>query len=238
MKTVIRNSPNPRPRPCRASANGHGFTLLEILVAFAVIAILAAILVPAVKGARERAREAACLANLRQVGGLILLYATDSGGQMPASSPDSSWDAELLKKGLISDFSLTREGCPANDEVLSATYGYNYMQLGNRDHAQIGSRGTVQIENPSETIMVADGHNLPGSTWPHLVYWEDSFWTGDRAPLGHRGGINIVWADGSASWMSLENVYPMPPKKIKDMTPGYNLPVPYYFARTKTVNDD
>ncbi len=219
----------------RSSTKSAAFTLLELLVVIAVIAILSAILIPAIKGARERANEATCLANLRQCGTLILMYAADANGRMPASGPDGSWDDELLRNGLISDFSLTRQGCPEHRETLSATYGYNYMQLGNAQSPQIGSRPVLQIENPSETIMVADGHNLPSTTWPHLVYWEDSFWTGDRAPLGHREGINVVWADGHASWISIDKVYPMPPQKLPDLTQGYNLPVPYHFARIKTA---
>ena len=53
----------------------RGFTLIELLVVIAIIAILAAILFPVFAQARERARQTACLSNLRQVGLGLQLYA-------------------------------------------------------------------------------------------------------------------------------------------------------------------
>lgn len=212
-----------------------GFTLVELLAVIAVIGILAAILIPVVSSVRKRANEATCLANLRQVGALILIYATDSKGLLPASSSvESNWDDELLERGFIIDFSLTRQGCRQHEEDLTATYGYNYMQLGNTSDPLIGRRNLNQIEIPSKTIMAADGHNLPATTWPNLVYWDDDFWLGSRKPLGHRGGVNIVWSDGHVSWKPHAEVYGDPSQKLEDMTLGYSLRVPYYFARTKS----
>ena len=216
-----------------SSRQSLGFTLIEILVVVAIIAILVAIAFPAISNAKKRANEASCLANMKQCGAAILVYASDSDGQFPASGTDENWDNELLKKGIISDLTLTRQGCPENKKKLKATYGFNYMQLGNTHEPRIGMRRPIQITRPSETIMLADGHNRPGAEWPNLVYWDDSFWIGDRAPLGHRKGVNIVWCDGHASWKLRSEVYPIPTDKLDDTTPGYNLPVPYYFARIK-----
>src|ERR1051326_7153622 len=54
-----------------------GFTLMELLVVIAVIAILAALLFPVFAQAREQARAAQCLSNARQVGQAMLLYMQD-----------------------------------------------------------------------------------------------------------------------------------------------------------------
>src|SRR5207249_4382724 len=53
------------------------FTLIELLVVIAIIAILAAILFPVFAQAREKARQAGCLSNLKQIGTATMLYVQD-----------------------------------------------------------------------------------------------------------------------------------------------------------------
>src|SRR5688500_16199670 len=60
-----------------------GFTLIELLVVIAVIAILAAILYPVFSQARDRARQASCLSNLKQIGTAIEMYRQDYDQSYP-----------------------------------------------------------------------------------------------------------------------------------------------------------
>src|SRR6266566_7457778 len=60
-----------------------GFTLVELLVAIAIIAILIAILLPVLGSVRERANRIKCAGNLRQLGTALYIYAADNKNNFP-----------------------------------------------------------------------------------------------------------------------------------------------------------
>ncbi len=66
------------------TSSRRGFTLIELLVVVAIIAILAAILFPVFGTARERARQTACLSNLKQIGLGLMQYSQDYDERFPA----------------------------------------------------------------------------------------------------------------------------------------------------------
>src|SRR5262245_54299056 len=61
-------------KPTRGSRPRHGFTLIELLVVVAIIALLIAILLPALRGARDQAKRAACAANMSSIGKSLVSY--------------------------------------------------------------------------------------------------------------------------------------------------------------------
>src|SRR5579871_4500633 len=67
----------------RRKRGAAGFTLIELLVVIAIIAILAAILFPVFAQAREKARQASCLSNSKQIGTALLMYVQDYDEQFP-----------------------------------------------------------------------------------------------------------------------------------------------------------
>ena len=106
------------------------FTLIELLITIAIIAILAGLLLPSLHSARMTALEASCRNNQKQVGLLYSLYSNDSDGILPISqcaTNDIQWGAQF--------FSLNKEpaylSCPAITErpkFSSNVYGSTVMQ--------------------------------------------------------------------------------------------------------------
>ena len=136
-----------------------GFTLIELLVVIAIIAILAALLLPALKNAKEKAKQAQCLGNLKQCGYAINLYLSDNNETFPyvyfdgpahSLSPgfancygnlgnacDESWYWFGLKPYVRSDDLIFDKGCPNRFGVSStawanASVGMNYYICGKR----------------------------------------------------------------------------------------------------------
>ncbi len=85
--------PGPGPGFAKRAARGPGFTLVELLVVIAVIAILAAMLLPALNRAKIAADSTACKSNLHQIGLGLQMYVADFKVYPPYASPppDTFW---------------------------------------------------------------------------------------------------------------------------------------------------
>jgi prepilin-type N-terminal cleavage/methylation domain-containing protein/prepilin-type processing-associated H-X9-DG protein len=169
-------------RPSRS-----GFTLTELLVVLAIIALLAAIMFPVFAQAREAARRTTCLSNLRQLALAHRLYVQDSDETLPPwgmPKPEVSmvWPdflrpyyshPAILEQGFVPPLELGEAPCRAHYALL--TWGPG--GIGTRDSPYYRWPGTTwsgdnvpvplqlqEVRRPSETVLFADGFTSTDGT--------------------------------------------------------------------------
>ena len=83
-------------RTVKVKSNGRSFTLIELLVVVAIIAILAAMLLPALGKAKDTARKSTCVGNMRQVMQGFMMYTGDNGSWLPYADP-RTWQPRVME---------------------------------------------------------------------------------------------------------------------------------------------
>ena len=160
--------PTPKPQTVRS-----GFTLIELLVVIAIIAILAAILFPVFAQAREKARQTACLSNMKQIGTAMMMYVQDYDETLPRSQffPDPTniyanwtsivtWDNVVnpyIKNGQAgtqngAGFGVVGKGGPIFECPSDSKDRVSYLRnLGRRSYAVASSWRSVQDGFPQSS---------------------------------------------------------------------------------------
>ncbi len=120
-----------------AKRQGKAFTLVELLVVIAIVAILMSMLMPALNGAREKAKQAYCRGNMKNMGLGFTMYVNDYAGWLPAmvyyssasyaDGRDNPWDA-VIAPYLSVQIGAKTEAFHCPDDTQTRTFGPKRVQ--------------------------------------------------------------------------------------------------------------
>lgn len=205
--------------------NKSAFTLIELLVVIAIISILAAILFPVFGRARENARRASCMSNMKQIGLAIMQYTQDYDEKYPYMSSYDNSNIPFTSEynGRISIFAqiypYTKSyqilRCPsATDQTGGQAPVYSTNDAGSYlvNYLIFNSVGVAMasIQQPASRTMIHERGFVerkvrfsPTYSSPGYVNWLSSGY--DNA---HFDGGNLLFADGHAKWKLQSSICP------------------------------
>lgn len=167
----------------------RAFTLIELLAVMAIIAILAAILLPAMARARDKARQTACISNLKQVNLAIHLYADDNSGSLPVLPNPNPWPNGIgaYYKQLVKGY-LGLKGPASPDETVFTcpsdrtmktqlghaftSFTFNGYEVGSGAIPRITGRKLDAIKNSAKAVLVGEWPAFFGGSWHPFVTQE------------------------------------------------------------------
>jgi prepilin-type N-terminal cleavage/methylation domain-containing protein/prepilin-type processing-associated H-X9-DG protein len=204
-----------------------GFTLIELLVVIAIIAILAAILFPVFAQAREKARQTACLSNLKQVGNALMMYAQDYDETLPFNQGNVASDVKHYADPTHRDWKVNWiwaiHPYTKNWRIFRCPSVSDYSvvpPVGNSDtnlflNGVVEGRTIAVVPEPASLIWCqewtsAAGYALTRPFRPYGSTGNYQFWL-IRNNLGsyssvHMDGGNLLFCDGHVKWRKQNSI--------------------------------
>jgi prepilin-type N-terminal cleavage/methylation domain-containing protein/prepilin-type processing-associated H-X9-DG protein len=200
----------------------QAFTLIELLIVIAIIAILAAILFPVFARAREKARQMSCLSNQKQNTLACLMYAQDYDETMPiAYYYDNGWNDEYAwdfhvdyannqsSLGLLGPYTKNTQINRCVSFVGQSWgrpqtgYGYNTTYVGGGQLEPRPPAALSAIGDPTGTVLMCDsgwysGGSVTGNNFLRAPSDVNYPWIGPNVHFRHNGVANAAYCDGHA----------------------------------------
>jgi prepilin-type processing-associated H-X9-DG protein len=195
------------PRPAASPRNRSvAFTLVELLVVIGIIALLIAILLPALNKARKQGAWAFCLSNMKQIGNALMMYANENRGYLPrpASGANGPWPDDIINWLKTPPYnppggqqvypfndSMNDEWSPWDNRHVPPGYGGNIV------NTLTGPRKKpTSVKNAADKILMIEEENPNDARWTHELGTDD-------LTTRHAGKGNILFHD-----MHVATMYP------------------------------
>ena len=196
-----------------------GFTLIELLVVISVIAVLMAILMPALGAAREQARKTSCLSNMRQVGMALTVYQVDYDKTPPKTqavfnyaSPSAEDNVlKLLRPYVCADRKEEATpvyACPSLKDNPNPAYAPTRTSCTSYlVNSVLMGRRVASIPNPGRLIVMQEGWSLSNHLWvqPEPITRSQAVFEG-RETTQYREWHMFANESDHPSWFTKERV--------------------------------
>ncbi len=194
-----------------------GFTLIELLVVIAIIALLMAILIPALTRAREQGKRAACIHNLKGLVLAWLMYIDDNDGHLvKGNAGDDGWvkllgtlpneepvedQLDTIRNGLLFEYAKMTKlyRCPVAERNEMRTYSTVHAMNG----LKFTGSGDVykklsEIRRPGERLVFLDDYGEDWDACWAVWHTQPTWW--NPIPMRHHGGTTLAFAEGHSEW--------------------------------------